>query len=150
PQWFLPRVLRAEARQAMGQMEDAWADLVGPAEHAPPDLQALLDASALWIALAERERKSGLEGADQIRRAREFSTKALAISPEHPVALTLHSESSLLLVQASIGQGRSESEHLEEIIRAQERALARSPDYIKARMILASAFFIRGESARGI
>jgi hypothetical protein len=40
------------------------------------------------------------------------------------------------------------TERLGGIIRAQERALAACPDFVRARMALASAHFLRGEIAR--
>jgi hypothetical protein len=149
PEWVAPRTLRGMLRTELGQMEDAWADLVVPAGNVKPDLQALLAAASLWNALAEREKKSGREASDQARRSQEFSARAISVVPEHPVALTLHSASSLLLVEAGMGRGLSEKESLEGIIRVQERVLQGFPEYIKARIVLATAYFLRGEAARG-
>jgi tetratricopeptide (TPR) repeat protein len=148
PEWMAPRILRGEARTFLGQMEDAWADLVVPAGGPKPDLSALLAASFLWHSLAERERKAGSDGSEQAQRALEFAGRALAMTPEHPLALTLHSMSSLLLAQTGIGRGQAVTERLDGIIRAQERALAFCPDFVRARMVLASAHFLRGEAAR--
>ncbi len=143
--WAAPRLLAASARLRLGRLDEARADLSALGAEARKGARARLIAAALELAAAERERKSGGDGAEPARAAQR---EALAAPRESAEAATLLGAAQLLLAQLAAAAGQDETELVRSAWESLTRALDREPQRVEARFHRARANFLRAELAR--
>jgi hypothetical protein len=143
PDWTAPRVLRGASRLALGQLEDAWVELAGPAGGPRREVFARVLAARLWLRMGRERRLPEHAG-----RARGFALEVLSVSPDHPEALALAGAAEVALAEAAAGRGEDETELLAGALDHLAASIRSVPGCAAARYARAEASFLRGEAAR--
>jgi tetratricopeptide (TPR) repeat protein len=133
--WAVPRIVRGAARLRLGQLQDAWAELRDAAQADP---RAMVAAAAVWLRLAEGQRRAGQSASAEATRASELARGALAIHPEH-------AEARALAGAARLAQAEEDPRALDEAMRELSAAIAAVPGFARARAARATVHYLRGD-----
>jgi tetratricopeptide (TPR) repeat protein len=139
--WTAPVVLRAWARVRLDQLEEAVAELDDRLGRPGCGARAFLVAASARLRIAERKRREGLSGDEDVQKARELAAKALASAPEHPEGRVLAAAGLLA------ARGPEDVEALNEVVAEAARALERAPGYVEAAFLRGRALFFGGVAA---